>query len=269
MAIKVVEGRDYRILPDDYRAIFHKHNKPVKVEKKIIKGQVVQMRYYRCLYCGKLVSHIDMQVDHIIPKTRFMAGILWNPNRAWNLGPSCPHCNSSKSNYVDSRVIKGFQNKLINKYGLTRKFADWRGKDLDLAEETKAGDSESLQKIMPFIMALVYALMILKPVIIVLSWLIQAAMFVTVRLLKILKKLGSRFSRWAIKRAKKSLKYYIAHPNKLYILAGKVALISFCLYFLGFGIFGPSTFLANISTIGGTIWAWGSGLFEKIFSLFK
>lgn len=268
MAVKVVEGRDYRILPDDYRAEFHKHNRPIKTEKKIINGQVVKLNYYRCMYCGKLVPHTEMQVDHIIPKTRLMAGILWNPNKAWNLGPSCPKCNISKSNYIDSRVIKGFQNKLIGKYGLSHRFADITGKDMDLSEETTAGDDEKLQKIIPFIMVLVYALAILRPIIIIAAWIVQAAMYVLIRLLKVVKTLGGKLGRWAWKKFKKTVKYYAKHPTKIWKLAGKIALVGAIVYVGLVFIGGPTTLVSYITNFFGTIWGIGSGFFKNLMQLF-
>lgn len=105
MAVKVIEGVDYKILDDDYRAIYLTNYRPKQVRKGV--------RYYRCIYCGMLVPEHHMQVDHIIPKTRFKAGISWNPNRAWNLGASCQPCNGTKSNYVDERVLIGFRNKYL------------------------------------------------------------------------------------------------------------------------------------------------------------
>ena len=268
MAVKVVEGRDYRILQDDYRAEFHKHNKPIRVEKKIVNGQVIQMRYYRCMYCGKLVPHTEMQVDHIIPKTRLMAGILWNPNKAWNLGPSCPKCNIAKSNYIDSRVIKGFRNKLISKYGLAHKFADWAGKDMNLAEETTAGDDERLQKIMPYIMTIVYALGILRPLIIIAAWVLQAAMFVGVRAFRILKAIFGKFGRWLWKKTKKTFKYYLKYPRQIWKLAGKIALVSALVYFGLAYIGGPTVLVSYITNFFGTIWGIGSGFFKKLMELF-
>lgn len=266
MAIKVVEGKDYKILPDDYRAEFHKHNKPAKIEKRIVDGKVIPVKLYRCMYCGKLVPHTEMQVDHIIPKTRLYAGILWNPNKSWNLGPSCPKCNISKSNYIDSRVIKGFQNKLINKYGLTRKFADARGKDLDLQEDVDAGDSEQLQKIIPFIMVLVYALTILKPFLLLAAWTIQAVLFVASRVLRLLWKLTGKILRKLWKKLKKTVKYYATHPNKIYKLAGKIAIAALLLYGLGFTFGGIDMILLRISELGGAIWGIGSGFIKNFFS---
>lgn len=112
MAVSVRENIDYRLLEDDYRAVFKNTYKP----KKDVKGRL----YYRCVYCGKRVypDKGEMQVDHIIPKTRLKAGILWNPNKAWNLAPSCGPCNASKSNYLDGRVLTGFRNKMLSNFGL-------------------------------------------------------------------------------------------------------------------------------------------------------
>lgn len=112
MAVSVREGIDYRLLEDDYRSTFKNTYKP----KKDILGR----EYYICIYCGEKVylDKSEMQVDHIIPKTRLKAGILWNPNKAWNLGASCQSCNASKSNNLDSRVLIGFRNKMLSNFGL-------------------------------------------------------------------------------------------------------------------------------------------------------
>jgi len=106
----------YKILEDDYRKIYFKNAKPIKSKNK---------EYYRCLYCGKLFEKGNIEVDHIIPKTRFMAGIIWNPNRYWNLGAACRYCNAKKSKKVDYRIIQGFKNKnfgniLFSKYNSSR-----------------------------------------------------------------------------------------------------------------------------------------------------
>ncbi len=108
----------YKILDDDYREIFINTYKPYRV---LADGT----KTYRCLYCNKEIAwgrtyngEHPLEVDHIIPKTRLRAGVYWNPNRAWNLGPSCKECNSSKSNKLDNRITLGFTNKLKQKYGL-------------------------------------------------------------------------------------------------------------------------------------------------------
>ncbi len=264
MAIKVVEGKDYKILPDDYRAEFHKHNKPAKIEKRIVNGRVIPIKYYRCLYCGKLVPHTEMQVDHIIPKTRLYAGILWNPNKAWNLGPSCPKCNITKSNYVDARVIKGFQNKMLNKYGISRKLADMQGRDIDISEEVESGDSENFKKIIPYIMVLVYALTVLKPFILLTAWTVQAVLFVASRVGRVLWKYTKKFCRWTFRKVKKTTVYYITHPHKIYKLVGKVAIVALILYGTGFVTGGLEGMLLKISQIGGVIWGIGSGFFKNL-----
>lgn len=97
----------YKILKDDYRKIYFDNTKPI-----IKKGE----EYYKCLYCGKLFPREEIEVDHIIPKSRFMGGILWNPNKYWNLGAACRHCNASKSKKVDRRIIIGFRNKFLKRF---------------------------------------------------------------------------------------------------------------------------------------------------------
>lgn len=271
MAIKVREGLDYKILDDDYRKEFLTHNKPARVKRTMVNGSIVNVSYYRCIYCGCLVSHKEMQVDHIIPKTRYMAGILWNPNKAWNLGPSCPKCNISKSNYVDARVIKGFKNKILNKYGVSRKIADMQSKDIDLTQgdSFESNDDEKLKKVMPYIVALLYVITFLTPLIAVVAWAVQTALQIGVRLFKGVFKYGKRFLKWTYKKLKKTFKYYATHPKKLYILAGKIALVATVAYF-GLAAFGvlPPEILSWVSNVGGVIWGIGSGFFEKIINLF-
>lgn len=97
-----------------YREEFLKHSKPIRSRVERINGRRVEVRYYRCIHCGTLVPHYLMQVDHIIPKTKLWAGVLWDPNKYWNLGSSCAPCNQSKSNKLDIRVLNGFKAKYLH-----------------------------------------------------------------------------------------------------------------------------------------------------------
>lgn len=68
----------------------------------------------RCAYCGKEIEYSDMQVDHIIPKSRFINIIRtkyhipkflehlgeFDLNHMDNLFPSCRVCNKWKSTYT-------------------------------------------------------------------------------------------------------------------------------------------------------------------------
>lgn len=179
MAVKVREGIDYKILPDDYRAIFNKNVKPIKRKREVINGVSQEVRYYKCMYCGHIIPHYEMEVDHIIPKTRLYAGILWNPNKAWNLGPSCKVCNIQKSNYIDERVIIGFKNKLLGRYGM--------GAGENAAYNS--GDDESQKWKVYCIMGLVGALSVIAPV-----------LLITAKGLEYILVYGSKFLRWASKK---------------------------------------------------------------------
>jgi len=56
----------------------------------------------RCAYCGKLINYKEMQVDHIIPKSRFHIHRGKVPYKACdikNLNPSCASCNLWKHNF--------------------------------------------------------------------------------------------------------------------------------------------------------------------------
>jgi len=198
MAVKVREGLDYRILSDDYRKEFHKHNNPVRVKRSV--------PHYRCIYCGKLVplyamgSEFPMEVDHIIPKTRLGAGILWNPNKGWNLGSSCKSCNTSKSNKIDARIIKGFSNKIKYRYHLGV---------LANTDEISTEANENPSKWLTFmIVGLITALTVLSPLFLILTWTLQGLWSLLVRVQKLFTKVIRRTG----KRVKKSVK------KKIYLI---------------------------------------------------
>ena len=198
MAVKVREGLDYRILSDDYRKEFHKHNNPVRVKRSVPQ--------YRCIYCGKLVplyavgSEFPMEVDHIIPKTRLGAGILWNPNKGWNLGSSCKSCNTSKSNKIDARIIKGFSNKIKYRYHLGV---------LANTDEISTEANENPSKWLTFmIVGLITALTVLSPLFLILTWTLQGLWSLLVRV----QKLFTKGIRRTGKRVKKSVK------KKIYLI---------------------------------------------------
>lgn len=198
MAVKVREGLDYRILSDDYRKEFHKHNNPVRV-----RGGVPQ---YRCIYCGRMVplyssnNEFPMEVDHIIPKTRMGAGILWNPNKGWNLGSSCKSCNTSKSNKIDARVVKGFINKIKYRYHLGV---------LANTDEISTEANENPSKWLTFmIVALITVITVLSPIALILTWTLQGLWLMVVRIKELIMKLLRKSG----KRVKKSIK------KKLYLV---------------------------------------------------
>ena len=168
LAYQVIEGIDYKLLDDDYRKIYVSSNKPHVASD----GSM----YYVCSYCGTHVHPKDMEVDHIIPKTRLKAGILWNPNREWNLTASCKSCNASKSNYIDSRVLVGF----VNKYTWFRL----------LRNVSTKKESKLLNVLLSIIVNVIYLIWLLfgKPVAILFDGLvssIKSVTYVVVRLYKI------------------------------------------------------------------------------------
>lgn len=201
MAVAVREGIDYRLLDDNYRKTFMTSNKP----KKDLFGR----EYYRCIYCGEKVFVEDMEVDHIIPKTRLKAGILWNPNKEWNLGPSCGSCNASKSNKLDQRVFIGFRNKMLSKIGFVAKSTDQAE-----YEET----SETTWKITALIGLVSLVMLLCVPV-------ISLVYFVANTILSIVRwsaKKGFKFGKKSIRKViKKSFKILFKHPvrNALIIAA--------------------------------------------------
>lgn len=193
MAVAVREGIDYRLLEDDYRANFKNTYKA----KKDIKGR----EYYRCVYCGERVylDQSEMQVDHIIPKTRLKAGILWNPNKAWNLGPSCGPCNASKSNYLDSRVLVGFRNKMLSNFGLI--IAD-KGEGRTENQTTTAMLSIMIALVSFFAMVL---LPIIGMVVLGVIAIVKSLLWIIKSVCKIIKKKGRR-------TFKKVFKKYVKKP---------------------------------------------------------
>ena len=68
--------------------------------------------WYTCAQCGKKGRKSDMDVDHIFPKSK------GGPNSTFNTQLLCQSCNRSKGAKVDSRVVKGYANKVK---GLFRK----------------------------------------------------------------------------------------------------------------------------------------------------
>lgn len=168
MAYQVIEGIDYKLLDDDYRKIYVSNNKP-QVDKN-------GTEYYVCSYCGTHVHSKDMEVDHIIPKTRLKAGILWNPNKEWNLTASCKSCNVSKSNYIDSRVLVGF----VNKYTWFRL----------LRNVSSRKESKLLTALFGILVNIVYLMILLlgKPVAIMFDGLVgfvKSIVYVVIRLYKL------------------------------------------------------------------------------------
>lgn len=68
-----------------YREMYFKENKPI-------------MGKYRCARCGKLFAKKDIDIDHIIPKSK---GGMDHP---MNLQAMCKHCNRSKGAKTDNTI---------------------------------------------------------------------------------------------------------------------------------------------------------------------
>lgn len=208
MAVKVKEGLDYRILSDDYRKEFHKHNNPVKVKRGVPQ--------YRCIYCGELTplyssgNDFPMEVDHIIPKTRMGAGILWNPNKGWNLGASCKSCNTSKSNKIDYRVIKGFSNKMKYRYHLGV---------LANTDVISTEANENPNKLITVSIVTMIALMtILSPIALIITWVIQGLWSAVSRINQLVIKMTRRTGKKVAKSLKKKVYFVLEVIVKLVVV---------------------------------------------------
>lgn len=88
----------------NYRKEFFQHYKPVF------------QNYYFCIYCGKLLTRKNLQVDHIIPihKAKTSKWVRWylerypkGVNDYRNLGASCRNCNLTKSAKMGFWTIRG------------------------------------------------------------------------------------------------------------------------------------------------------------------
>lgn len=74
--------------------------------------------FYLCSYCGKIMKKDKVTVDHVIPKSKFLANKVWDANTKFNLVAACHHCNCSKSNLVDLRIIQGHLVLLLGPIGV-------------------------------------------------------------------------------------------------------------------------------------------------------
>lgn len=86
----------------------------------------------RCAYCGKEIEYKDMQVDHVLPKSR------GGTDDMDNLLPTCRRCNHYKrcSNLEEyrrsiatlhERIIKPYINRVALDYGIMM-IQEWDGK---------------------------------------------------------------------------------------------------------------------------------------------
>ena len=80
----------------DYRYHYIKHNNGILNE------------YYFCSQCYKIVKKKDMEVDHILPNSKWFA-----PNRVFNCTSIGSKCNKEKSNKMGKYVVKGIIFKLL------------------------------------------------------------------------------------------------------------------------------------------------------------
>lgn len=65
--------------------------------------------FYRCSLCGKIITRDQMEVDHIIPISKWYA-----PNRVINCVATCRDCNRSKSNTPTKfQMFKSITSKIL------------------------------------------------------------------------------------------------------------------------------------------------------------
>ena len=89
---------------NNYRKDFFEHYKPFF------------LKYYFCIYCGRLISKKNLQVDHIIPihKAKTSKWVRWylrkfpkGVNDYRNMGAACCYCNLEKSSKMGLWVLRG------------------------------------------------------------------------------------------------------------------------------------------------------------------
>lgn len=54
--------------------------------------------HYRCVRCGRWVTKSELDVDHILPKSK------GGSDKAYNLQAMCRHCNRSKQNKTTNTI---------------------------------------------------------------------------------------------------------------------------------------------------------------------
>lgn len=96
---------DKYVRSGDYRKNFLQHYK-----KK-------DGKYFRCAYCGKKLTNIDMTVDHILPidkaqheswcRAAMRLFGIQNINDVKNLAPACDRCNKKKGKKVRGYLLNG------------------------------------------------------------------------------------------------------------------------------------------------------------------
>ena len=58
--------------------------------KAIPRFQILKRDDFRCVYCGKRATDVELHIDHVIPRSR------GGTNDTWNLVACCIPCNMSK-----------------------------------------------------------------------------------------------------------------------------------------------------------------------------
>ena len=61
--------------------------------------RILERDEYTCRYCGANGAGVQLEVDHVIPRSR--GGL----DATWNLTAACQACNSGKSTIVPSQTI--------------------------------------------------------------------------------------------------------------------------------------------------------------------
>ncbi len=88
---------------------------------KIDRQAVYDKHDGRCAYCGEEMDFKAMQVDHIIPKSRWhmhVRKIKYDVNDFKNLNPTCRICNYWKHNYS----VDEFRKEILLQVGRLRKY---------------------------------------------------------------------------------------------------------------------------------------------------
>ena len=76
-----------------------------KISHKVYYDKYIKIDKPRCIYCNKEITSFNL--DHFIPWSKFPV------DRFWNLFPTCPSCNSKKSNKI-IEIEKTIHNRLID-----------------------------------------------------------------------------------------------------------------------------------------------------------
>lgn len=63
---------------------------------------------YQCVNCHKFYPESEIDIDHIIPKSK------GGTNALWNLQPMCKHCNRSKQDDTDKTLQHLARNSIRN-----------------------------------------------------------------------------------------------------------------------------------------------------------